>query len=524
MRRTVFICTVLAVLSICVSTPAQTQDDRPVVWIDGKPFTIDDLEQRIADLPAQYQSQLVDEAARRSFLDQIIQEQVLYLAALDDKLDSDPKVERQIEQTRVRTLAIAYYESVFGEFYGYSEEKLREYYDSHRDEFMTDAQVRLRHILYTTEADALAGKARLDAGEISFSDLAKAETQDVKTKRLGGMLGLVTKDMPVPQLGAVPELQAVIFDLPVGEVAGPVQSQLGWHLLLVEEKIDSKPLSFDQVKSRIADSILVPEADAVSYYEEHMTDYLDEDQVQIRILVCADEDKIKAAHQALDSGESFERVVGEYSEDETTKPDGGLLGYLKPSSPILPLGRFARKVVNIAIKDLKDGEYTDPIALDAGWVIAQRVSYLYPRQKPYEEVRGSVRGQLIGEASNQRVVDFFNELRDQYDVVVNEENLFAEPKPKESPAELYALAEAAPPPTAVTYYKKILEFYPDSDEAPKAQFMIGFLYSDKLKNYDEAEAAFNTYLENWPRGDLAESARYMLEHMRDEDVELPEGL
>jgi tetratricopeptide (TPR) repeat protein len=216
--------------------------------------------------------------------------------------------------------------------------------------------------------------------------------------------------------------------------------------------------------------------------------------------------------------------VEQYSEDETSKPDGGLLGYLKPSSPIISIGRRARGVINHAINELEDGEYSEPIEVDSGWVIALREAHLDPRQKTYEEVRGSIRGRLISERTNARIEEMFEELREHYDVEINEENLFAEPKPKETPAELYALAEVAPPPTAVNYYSKILEFYPDSPEAPKAQFMIGFLYSDKLKNYDEAEAAFNTYLERWPRGDLAESARYMLEHMRDEEIELPDGL
>jgi peptidyl-prolyl cis-trans isomerase C len=522
MLRPVFIFTVLGVLLGCLSTLAE--DDRPVAWIDGKPLTIDDIEQRIADLPPQYQAMLTNEEGRRGFLDQLIQEQVLYLAALDEGLDSDPKIERQLEQARVRTLAMAYYDDFFGDFYGYTEDELRRYYDSHRDEFMTDAQVRLRHILYDTEAEALAGKARLDAGEISFSDLAKEETTDVKTRRLGGMLGLVTKDMPIPQLGAVPELQAVIFDLPVGEVAGPVESKLGWHLLLVEEKIESKPLDFDRVTSRISDSLLVPEADAVKYYEEHLDQYLDDPQVRLRIIYCEEEDQIKAAHQALERGESFERVVEEYSEDESSKADGGLLGYLRASSPILGLGNKSRGVINHALKEMTDGQYSEPLQGESGWAIVLREAYMEPRQKSYEEVRSLVRGRLIGDATKQRIDDFFDGLRDRYDVEVNEENLFAEPKPSQSPAELYALAEAAPPPTAVSYYKKIIEFYPHSDEAPKAQFMIGFLYSDKLKNYDEAEAAFNTYLERWPRGDLAESARYMLEHMRDEEIELPEGL
>jgi peptidyl-prolyl cis-trans isomerase C len=522
MRTSAFILTVLWLLS--AAGGALAEDDRPIAWIDGEPFTIDDMELRIADLPPQYQSMIATEEGRRGFLDQLIQEQVLYLAALDEDLDDDEKILRQIEQARVRTLAVAYYERHFGEFYGYTEQELRGYYDAHRDEFMTDAQVRLRHILYETEEDARLGRARLEAGEISFSDLAKEETTDVKTKRLGGMIGLVTEDMPIPQLGAVPELQAVIFDLPPGEVSGPVKSQMGWHLVLVEEKIEPKALEFERTRPRIADSLLVPEPDALAYYSEHKGEYLDDTQVQLRIILCESEDNIKAAQAALERGESFERVVEQYSEDETSKPDGGLLGYLKPSSPIISIGRRARGVINHAINELEDGEYSEPIEVDSGWVIALREAHLDPRQKTYEEVRGSIRGRLISERTNARIEEMFEELREHYDVEINEENLFAEPKPKETPAELYALAEVAPPPTAVNYYSKILEFYPDSPEAPKAQFMIGFLYSDKLKNYDEAEAAFNTYLERWPRGDLAESARYMLEHMRDEEIELPDGL
>src|SRR4030042_4930185 len=98
MLRTVFISTVLAVLSMCLAT--QAEDERPVAWIDGEPFTIDDLEQRIADLPPQYQSMLTEEEGRRNLLDQIIQEQVLFLAALDEALGSNPKGERQVEQAR----------------------------------------------------------------------------------------------------------------------------------------------------------------------------------------------------------------------------------------------------------------------------------------------------------------------------------------------------------------------------------------------------------------------------------------
>ncbi|HDR06413.1 MAG TPA: hypothetical protein ENN88_02150 [Candidatus Coatesbacteria bacterium] len=275
---------------------------------------------------------------------------------------------------------------------------------------------------------------------------------------------------------------------------------------------------------RVAESLLVPEAEAVKFYNEHKEEYLDEMEVRLRIIICAKESAIDAAYEALERGEKFERVVERYSEDDLTKPDGGLVGFVKTSSQIPSLGRRVRRVVGHATQELKDGQYSEPIQIEDGWCIALREAHNPPRQKSYDEVRSAVRGRLLGEATNRRIENFFNDLRERYDVRVIEENLFAEPKPKETPAELYALAAIAPPPTAVSYYNKILKFYPDSPEAPKAQFMTGFIYSDKLKNYDEAEAAFNAYLERWPSGELAESARYMLEHMREQDIALPEGL
>jgi len=52
----------------------------------------------------------------------------------------------------------------------------------------------------------------------------------------------------------------------------------------------------------------------------------------------------------------------------------------------------------------------------------------------------------------------------------------------------------------------------------QAQFMIGFIYSEELKNYDEAEKAFNDLLQHYPNSELVESAHWMIAHMRSEDA------
>jgi outer membrane protein assembly factor BamD (BamD/ComL family) len=67
-------------------------------------------------------------------------------------------------------------------------------------------------------------------------------------------------------------------------------------------------------------------------------------------------------------------------------------------------------------------------------------------------------------------------------------------------------------------YRQLLEEHPDADVAPQAQFMVGFIHSEELKDYDGAEQAFRELLRRYPKSELTNSARWMIEHMRSEDV------
>jgi len=67
-------------------------------------------------------------------------------------------------------------------------------------------------------------------------------------------------------------------------------------------------------------------------------------------------------------------------------------------------------------------------------------------------------------------------------------------------------------------YRKVVSTFPEADIAPQAQFMVGFIYSEELKNYDEAEKAFRDLLQRYPRSELAASAQWMVDHMRTEEA------
>jgi peptidyl-prolyl cis-trans isomerase C len=82
-----------------------------------------------------------------------------------------------------------------------------------------------RHILVKTEAEAVALKKRIAAGE-AFDVLARRHSTCPSKKR-GGDLGEVR---PGQMVRAIDQ---IIFRKPLKVVHGPVKSQFGWHLVQV---------------------------------------------------------------------------------------------------------------------------------------------------------------------------------------------------------------------------------------------------------------------------------------------------
>ena len=65
----------------------------------------------------------------------------------------------------------------------------------------------------------------------------------------------------------------------------------------------------------------------------------------------------------------------------------------------------------------------------------------------------------------------------------------------------------------ISRYQELLDRYPESDLAYKAQFMIGFIYSEDLCDYPKAREAYRKVIDNYPDSDIVPSAKWMLENM-----------
>lgn len=92
------------------------------------------------------------------------------------------------------------------------------------------ASAAARHILVATEAACLDLKKQIEEGA-DFAELAKANSS-CPSGAEGGALGTFGPGQMVK------EFDEVVFSAPVGEVQGPVQTQFGYHLVEVTQRVD----------------------------------------------------------------------------------------------------------------------------------------------------------------------------------------------------------------------------------------------------------------------------------------------
>ena len=111
------------------------------------------------------------------------------------------------------------------------DERFQKYVEENLEDLKLNYErVDANHILVTDEASAVEIKTMIENGEISFTDAATRFSIDTGTAVYGGTLGEFRRGQMVK------EFEDASFDATPGIVVGPVESQFGYHLILVNNK------------------------------------------------------------------------------------------------------------------------------------------------------------------------------------------------------------------------------------------------------------------------------------------------
>ena len=150
----------------------------------------------------------------------------------------------------------------------------------------------------------------------------------------------------------------------------------------VSEKRSGKVWEFDYKTFKMN----VTDRELKHYYNLHKTSEFSKSptQVEIRMILSDNEDKIKKIHTELETDSSkFADIAKKESEDKETSANGGFVGFIKK-------GELNKMVEKAAFGLKKDGEISGVVRSDKGFVIIKRISRKKAEFTPFEKVKSSI--------------------------------------------------------------------------------------------------------------------------------------
>jgi parvulin-like peptidyl-prolyl isomerase len=299
-----------------------------------------------------------------------------------------------------------------------------------------------------------------------------------------------------------------------------------WFEAARQAKVDARPDVQKQIAGFRRDLLIrtylgevmqkaPPPSDSVvaAYYAAHQAEFMTEEQVHVRHIQVADEKTAKDVRAQLDRGGDWTALAKKYSTDAATKDKGGDLGNVGRSGFFGALGRQQAMADSAWAAPLNRPR--GPLKTGLGWHVFEVTEKIAPRARPLEEIKGVIVRQLTQQANQ----DFYQqslaqEKRDLH-LDVDTAAVSAVVNAKKSAVEMFHDAGEIPgADDRVAAYRAVVDQYPESEYAPQALFMVGFVESEEKRDYDHAEGAFKELLDRYPRSELVSSAQWMLDNMR----------
>jgi len=224
-------------IALAMATSAHAQDANTVIAKVGDvEITLGEMIMTRAQLPQQYE-QFPPEVLFEGILDQLIQQQLLSNEADGSSLSLQAILKNQTRSARANETVSTLSESAV------TEEALQQAYEDRYGDAELELEWNASHLLVDTEEEAIAAKERVTNGE-EFADVAR----DVSTGPsgpTGGSLGWFGKGRMVPAF------ELATSELAVGEVSDPVQTQFGWHVIILNELRELPPPTIEDVRSTL---------------------------------------------------------------------------------------------------------------------------------------------------------------------------------------------------------------------------------------------------------------------------------
>ncbi len=316
------------------ATLTAQSEDAVLFTVNGKPVTVSEF--RYIYTKTNQDKADFSEASLRDYLDLYTKFKLKVQKARDMQLDTVAALRSELDGYR-RQLANSYL--VDKEV---TEKLIHETYDRMQQD------VNISHIFIACDKNAKAADSlraynramnllKLINNGTSFEKVALDSSEDKSVKDNKGNLGFVTAMLPDGYYA----MEKAIYSAPKGKVVGPVRSNTGYHLVMVN---DFRPARAEVEVSQI---LLRKDKSPEKNTMQRM--------------------RIDSAYALLKGGAKWEDVCLRFSEDKVTASKGGYIGFFG-------INRYQRSFEDAAFGLEKDGDFSAPVETSLGWHLIKRVS------------------------------------------------------------------------------------------------------------------------------------------------------
>lgn len=215
--------------------------------VGQKQITQADVDFLLKSLDPQTAAQFNNHEGRKRLVEELINQELFYLDAVDSKLEEDSSYKAELDKMKANFLK-QYAVSKLMSDIKVDDNEIEAFYNENKNRFTAPESVSASHILVDDEADAQNILNSINNG-LSF-EAAANEHSKCPSKTKGGDLGYFTRGQMVP------EFEKAAFESETGKVIGPVKTQFGYHVIKVTGRKDKEQRSFNEVRDQLYRQLL----------------------------------------------------------------------------------------------------------------------------------------------------------------------------------------------------------------------------------------------------------------------------
>jgi peptidyl-prolyl cis-trans isomerase C len=233
-------------------------EKKVLATVEGREITEEHIERLLAGLGPQRAAQFDNPQGRRTLLNEVITQELIYVDAQRNSLHEEAEFKAELEIMQAELLKQYGLRKLLKDV-EVSNEEAFEYYNAHRSEFKSPESIQAKHILVDDPQKAEQIFWDLKKG-LFFEEAAKKYSL-CPSASVGGDLGYFSRGQMVP------EFEKAAFSLEVNEISKPVRTQFGYHIIKLVDRKKPGIKDFDEVEADIR-KILIGSKQNKKYVEE----------------------------------------------------------------------------------------------------------------------------------------------------------------------------------------------------------------------------------------------------------------